>query len=117
MDGVVALHLAAAGLILGVPKNFSLDVTEIDGAAQNSGQRLDSVNRAHLVLASGELELQKIKEKTKHYKLPSSLLVLTSNYPSLQLQERLKLVFLQTKDGELSGLGRLLPKLLAGKKE
>ena len=33
MDSVVALHPAAPGLILGVPKNFSLDVTEIVGAA------------------------------------------------------------------------------------
>ena len=31
----------------------------IDGIAQNSGQRLDNVNRAHLVLASGKLVLQK----------------------------------------------------------
>ena len=29
MDSVLALHPAAPGLILGVPKNFSLDVAEI----------------------------------------------------------------------------------------
>ena len=49
MDIVLALHPASLGLILGVPKNFSLDVDEIfDSSALNSGQRLDNVNRTHL---------------------------------------------------------------------
>ena len=40
-------------MILGVLKNFSLDVAKIHG------QRLDNVNRTHLVRASGKLLLQK----------------------------------------------------------
>ena len=31
----------------------------IDGTAENTGQRFDNVNRTHLVLASGKLEVQK----------------------------------------------------------
>ena len=31
----------------------------IDGTAENTGQRLDNVNRTHLVLASGKLVVQK----------------------------------------------------------
>ena len=57
MESVLALHHAAPGSNLGIPKNFSLEV--IDGTALNSGQGLDHVNQTHLVLASGKLVLQK----------------------------------------------------------
>ena len=53
MDGIPALHPAAPGLILGVPKNFYLLVD------QNNGQRLDNVNQTHRVLSSGKLILEK----------------------------------------------------------
>ena len=46
----------ALGSILGIHKNFSLHVAEIDG---NSGHRFDDVNQTHLVLASGKLVLRK----------------------------------------------------------
>ena len=46
------------GSILGIPNNFSLDAAEI--YRWHSGQRLDNVNRTHLVLASGKLVLQKL---------------------------------------------------------
>ena len=47
-------------MILVIPKNFLLILPRfIDGSAQNSGQRLDNVNRTHLVLASGKLVRQK----------------------------------------------------------
>ena len=53
MDGIPALHPAAPGLILGVPKNFYLLVD------QNNGQRLENVNKIHRVLSSGKLILEK----------------------------------------------------------
>ena len=56
----LASHPATLGLMLSVPKNFSLMLLRfIDGTAQNSWQRLDYVNQTHLVLASGKLVLQK----------------------------------------------------------
>ena len=45
---------------LAFPRIFLLMLlTFIDWTAQNSGQRLDNVNKTHLVLASGKLVLQK----------------------------------------------------------
>ena len=66
MDSVVASHLAAPGLFPGIPdifskKKLSMLLRFIDSpAAQSSGQqRLNYVDRAHLVVASGMLVLQK----------------------------------------------------------
>ena len=55
MDSVLALHPATPASILGSPNFFLLILLFID-----RGQRLDNVNRTHLVLASGKLVLQKI---------------------------------------------------------
>ena len=42
------------------------DATElIDGAALNSGQRLDKADQTHLVLASGKLVQQKMQKLVK----------------------------------------------------
>ena len=62
MDSVLALHLVALGSILRVPNNNSMLQRFMDGPALNSGQRLDNVNKTHLVLASGKLVLQKKKD-------------------------------------------------------
>ena len=61
---ILASHPAAPGSILGIPK---------------SGQRLENVDRTHLVLASGKLVLQK-----------------TEN--NLQSKKTLRLTFRTTKD-------------------
>ena len=52
MDGTLALHLAAPGLILGIPKNFSLDVAEIYW--WHCLEQWTEA-RTHLVEASGKL--------------------------------------------------------------
>ena len=51
---------AAPGLILGVAENF-FDVAEISRQrwSEESGQRLENVDRTYLVLASGKLVIQK----------------------------------------------------------
>ena len=36
----------------------------IGGTAKNSGQKLDNVNRTHVVLASGKLALQKASKRS-----------------------------------------------------
>ena len=60
MDSNLALHPVALGLILGFPKNFFLMLLRfIDGTAKASGQKLDNVNRTHLVLAIGKLVLKR----------------------------------------------------------
>ena len=52
---------AAPGSILGIPKNFKLDIAEIY-SGHCLEQWLDNVNQTHLVLASGKLVLQKSKQ-------------------------------------------------------
>ena len=71
MENVACFGPSVPGSILSIPliffspKIFSLDVAEIiDGTAKNSGQRLDIVNRTHLVLASDKRVLQKIMGKS-----------------------------------------------------
>ena len=60
MDSALAAHPAALCSILGIPKNFSLDVAETYWQhCLEQWQRLDNVNRTHLVMASGKLVLQK----------------------------------------------------------
>ena len=68
--GCIALvsHSADPVLILLMLLRF------IGGIALNSGQRLDNVNRAHLVLASGKLVLQKV-QKQKHWRESIGLFV------------------------------------------
>ena len=57
---ILASHKAPPGLILGIPKNY-FDVAEIYQCRwlEESGQRLENVDRTHLVLASGKLVLKK----------------------------------------------------------
>ena len=45
----------------------------IDGTAYNSGQRLDNVDRTHLVLVSGKLGLQKYLSKMAKFQLSPDL--------------------------------------------
>ena len=54
--GILASHTAAPGSILGVP-----DVAEAywRGWLEESGQRLENIDRTYLVLASGKLAIQK----------------------------------------------------------
>ena len=77
----LARQPAVLGLILGAAKNFILMLLRfIDGTAWNSRQRLNNVNRTHLVLASGKLVLQKHSIK---YLLFTFLLLFLFNYPGL----------------------------------
>ena len=65
MNSVLALHPAAPGQILGVPKIFLMMLRFIDITAQNSGQRLDNVNQTQLELASGTQYSKKIWHSSK----------------------------------------------------
>ena len=61
MDSIFALHPAALGSILCVPKYLYLlmKLRFIDEHCLE--QRLENVNQTHLVLASGKLVLQKTR--------------------------------------------------------
>ena len=67
MDSELALH---PGSIIHIPESFSENHGRInlmlqrfiDSPAWNSGERLDNVNRTHLVLACVKLVLQKVCE-------------------------------------------------------
>ena len=64
---ILASHPAALGFILGIPNNFSKCCRElVDCIAYNSGQRLDNVNQARLVLTSVKL----VRQKTQKMHLP-----------------------------------------------
>ena len=72
MDSILASNPAAPGSIPGDPEFFSekffwekeiVDVAKVNRQQCCSGQqRLNYVDRTHLVLASGKLVLQKIKQ-------------------------------------------------------
>ena len=54
-----ASHQAALGLILGLPPKIILMLLKfIGGNALKSAQKLDNVNRTHIVLATCQLVLQ-----------------------------------------------------------
>ena len=58
---ILASHPAVQGSILGIPENLFFDVAEIyrRHRLEESGQRVEIVDWAHLILASGKLVLQK----------------------------------------------------------
>ena len=56
-ESILASRSSALGSILSVPKNLFDLHCSIGGTAQNSGQRLDSVNGTHLVLVASTLIL------------------------------------------------------------
>ena len=69
----IAYLLPTLGSIPSIPKFFSEEILKLlsltHGTAENSGQRLDNVNRTHLALASGKLVLQK-KNSSKRFNQP-----------------------------------------------
>ena len=61
---ILASHPTALGLIPSTLKNISSELFDVAGiyrqsCSEQSGQRLENVNRTHLVLASGSLVRQK----------------------------------------------------------
>ena len=63
VDSILASHPAALGSNPSIPKNILVEILNllrfINGAAWNSGPKLDNVDQTYLVLASGKLVLQK----------------------------------------------------------
>ena len=72
MDSTLASHPAAPGSNLGIPIFLGkvilmlLDQFNQRCCLEESGQRLENVDRTHLVLARGKLVIQKIYDKKCH---------------------------------------------------
>ena len=69
MDSILASHPTALGSILRIPKNKLMLQRDLMALLKNSEQRLDNVNRTHLVLASGKLVLQKNHHASERRKI------------------------------------------------